>query len=84
MASTQKRVASFVGAAALAITAFGGGAGGVLAQDASPSVAPGASVIAVGDLTGKKVCFDFVALQTEFWQPGMRRSLARSRPHMPR
>ena len=70
MASTQKRVASFVGAAALAITALGGGAGGALAQGASPSVAPGASVIAVGDLTGKNVCFDFVALQTEFWGAG--------------
>jgi ABC-type sugar transport system substrate-binding protein len=76
MASTQRRIASFVGATALAVTALGGGAGGVLAQDAS---APAASIIATGDLTGKNVCFAFVALQTEFWGAGhaaIARSLA--------
>ena len=66
MISTQKRVASFIGATALAVTALSGGASGALAQSAVPE----ASNIAIGDLTGKSVCFAFVALQTEFWGAG--------------
>ncbi|MCY7417389.1 MAG: sugar ABC transporter substrate-binding protein [Chloroflexi bacterium] len=67
--ASQRRIASLIGAAALAVTALSGGAGGVLAQDASPGM-PGESIIATGDLTGKNICFAFVALQTEFWGAG--------------